>query len=155
MAQSFKIKFDPVSSGSGYIHIEAYDQKAGISTSNFFDPHFDLIHWIEGIVDGKEESLIEIDEEGHIKIMIVNQKPNDPLVHLVVKDYDFPEEADSKEYISAFIEKDVLIRDFLTNFEAFLKTGLRSKEWYSYGEKEPDLISPLKAVEAKYIKLRA
>jgi hypothetical protein len=96
--------------------IAANGQKAVIRTSDVFDPYSDIVMWLKSVTTAKQPSIMQIDEEGDTKILVVLQTREED-VRFLVADYDYGESfEDAPEYPGVYIDVEIDRTRFLEDF---------------------------------------
>ena len=131
-AALISVVLSPPQFGWMNLTISTHAQEVTIFTSDVFDPYPDMVQWLRFIGHGKLPRIMDIDEEGDVKVLAAfHVREGD--IRFMVGDYDygakFEDDPDyPKVYIDVEIDKTGFLQEFCTTLyrglnKDFLQTG--------------------------------
>lgn len=128
------VSIGPASSGWIYIIIEYGAQVVVIRTSDVFDPYPEIYNWLYCVARGDTSNIVEIDEEGSAKELVVFSKEDDNIL-FQVRDYDYGEEFEEdpdypRTYIDIVCPRKDLVLEFCSKFRKYFKERFDPNQWH-------------------------
>ena len=125
-AELLSVFLEPPEAGWMNLTISADSQTVVIHTSDVFDPYPEIVQWLRSVKAGRLPSIVEIDEEGRIKVLAADFTGKG-LIRFTAADYDYGEGfEDEPEYPRVYIDVEIDGARFLQEFCSALFRALNA-----------------------------
>ncbi|RLC07608.1 MAG: hypothetical protein DRH43_11485 [Deltaproteobacteria bacterium] len=123
-----------------YVTFKTRDAEITVHVSDVFNPAFEIAYLFYGLIQGSIPQLIEVDEEGEIKVIRILPYEDDQ-VRFQIEDYnygegDYGDTGYRRMHMDIILNKKELIEEFCSKFIIFLENEFQAQRWRGTNLKE-------------------